>query len=97
MAAAIVAVKRAQETADVYGAAGVGSYAHSYEEQQLEAWRLGSRVLLRAASLARFLWRYCNVKPHSSLGGRTPHEVYIETEPCSSLTGLTMSGDGTVQ
>ncbi len=35
--------------------------------------------------------------PHSSLRGRTPHEVYTETEPCSSRPGLTMSGAGTVQ
>ena len=38
-------------------------------------------------SLARFLWRYCHVRPHSSLGGKTPHEVYTETEPCSSRPG----------
>jgi putative transposase len=48
-------------------------------------------------SLARFLWRYCHVRPLSSLGGRNPHEVYAETEPCSSRPGLTMSGAGTVQ
>jgi len=48
-------------------------------------------------SLARFLWRYCHVRPHSSLGSRTPHEAYTETEPCSSRPGLTMSGAGTVQ
>jgi hypothetical protein len=48
-------------------------------------------------SLARFLWRYCHVRPHSTLGSRTPHEVYTETEPCSSRPGLTMSGAGTVQ
>lgn len=29
-------------------------------------------------SLARFLWRYCHVRPHSSLGGSTPHAVYTE-------------------
>ena len=48
-------------------------------------------------SLARFLWWYCHVRPHSSLGGRTPHEVYIETEPRSSRPRLTMSGARTVQ
>ena len=46
--------------------------------------------------LARFLWRYCHVMPHSSLGGRTPHEVYIENELCSSCPELTMSGAGSV-
>jgi putative transposase len=48
-------------------------------------------------SLARFLWRYCHARPHSSLGGRTPHEVYTEPEPCSTRPGLTMPGAGTVQ
>ena len=47
--------------------------------------------------LARFLWRYCHVRPRSSLAGITPHEVYTETEPCSSCPELTMSGAGTVQ
>ncbi len=32
-------------------------------------------------SLASFPWRYCHVRPHSSLGGRTPHEVYTEAKP----------------
>ncbi|MGB5239813.1 MAG: integrase core domain-containing protein [Prochlorococcaceae cyanobacterium] len=48
-------------------------------------------------SLARFLWRYCHVRPHSSLGGRTPHRVYTENQPCSSHPGLTMSGATSVQ
>lgn len=48
-------------------------------------------------SLARFLWRYCCVRPHSALGGRTPHEVYTETESCSSRPGLMILGAGTVQ
>ncbi|MCP9832654.1 integrase core domain-containing protein, partial [Synechococcus sp. JJ3a-Johnson] len=48
-------------------------------------------------SLARFLWRYCHVRPHSSLGSKTPDEVYTENEPCSSRPELTMSGAGTVQ
>ena len=26
-------------------------------------------------SLARFFWRYGHVRPHSTLGGKTPHEV----------------------
>ena len=43
-------------------------------------------------SLARFLWRYCHIRPHSSLGGRTPYEVYTEIEPFSSRPELTMSG-----
>jgi putative transposase len=48
-------------------------------------------------SLAHFLCRYCHVWPHSSLGGKTPLEVYNETEPCSSRPELTMSRAGTVQ
>jgi putative transposase len=65
-----------------------------YEEVYLHAYRDGWEA---EVSLARFLWRYCHVRPHSSLGGRTPNEVYTETEPCSSRPGLTMSEAGTVQ
>jgi putative transposase len=65
-----------------------------YEEVYLRGYSDGWEAEI---SLARFLWRYCHVRPHSSLGGRTPHEVYTETEPCSSRPRLTMSGAGTVQ
>jgi putative transposase len=65
-----------------------------YEEVYLRAYSDGWEAEI---SLARFLWRYCHVRPHSSLGGRTPHEVYTETKPCSSRQRLTMSGAGTVQ
>ena len=65
-----------------------------YEEVYLRAYRDGWEAEI---SLARFLWRYCHVRPHSSLGGRTPHAVYTETEPCSSRPGLTMSGAEAVQ
>ena len=65
-----------------------------YEEVYLRAYSDGWEAEI---SLARFLWRYCHVRPHSSLGGRTPHEVYTETKPCSSRHRLTMSGAGTVQ
>jgi putative transposase len=65
-----------------------------YEEVYLRAYSDGWEAEI---SLARFLWRYCHVRPHSSLGGRTPYEVYTETEPCSSRPGLTMSGARTVQ
>lgn len=44
-------------------------------------------------SLAQFLWRYCHVKPHSSLGGKTPHEAYNETEPCSLPPEVNDLGD----
>ena len=60
-----------------------------YEEVYLRAYSDGWEAEI---GLARFLWRYCHVRPHSALGGRTPHEVYTETEPCSSRPGLTMSG-----
>jgi len=46
-----------------------------YEEVYLHAYSDGWEAEI---SLARFLWRYCYVRPHSSLGGRTPHEVNIE-------------------
>ena len=65
-----------------------------YEEVYLRAYSDGWEAEI---SLARFLWRYCHVRPHSSLGGRTPHEVYTETEPCASRPELTMSGARTVQ
>ena len=65
-----------------------------YEEVYLRAYSDGWEAEIR---LARFLWRYCHVRPHSSLGGRTPNEVYTETEPCSSRPGLTMSGARAVQ
>ena len=65
-----------------------------YEEVYLRAYSDGWEAEI---SLARFLWRYCHVRPHSSLGGKTPHEVYAETEPFSSRPELTMSGARTVQ
>ncbi len=36
-------------------------------------------------SVARLFWRYGHVSQHSSLGGKTPHEAYIDGQPCSSL------------
>ena len=65
-----------------------------YEEVYLRAYSDGWEAEI---SLARFLWRYCHVRPHSSLGGRTPHEVYTENESCPSRPGLTMSGTKPVQ
>ena len=65
-----------------------------YEEVYLHAYSDGWEAEI---SLARFMWRYCHVRPHSSLGGKTPHQVYTETEPCSSRPDLTMSGARTVQ
>ena len=34
------------------------------------------------AHLARFLWRHRYVRPHSALGGRTPHAAYTEADRC---------------
>jgi len=65
-----------------------------YEEVYLRAYTDGWDA---EVSLARFLWRYCHVRPHSALGGRTPQEVYTETKPCSTRPGLTMSGVTSVQ
>jgi hypothetical protein len=48
-------------------------------------------------SLAHFLWRSCRVRPHNSLGGRTPHALYAESQLCSARAGLTMSGAEPVQ
>ncbi len=65
-----------------------------YEEVYLHAYSDGWEAEI---NLARFLWRYCHVRPHSSLGGKTPHEVYTETEPCSCRPELTISGARAVQ
>jgi putative transposase len=65
-----------------------------YEEVYLRAYNDGWEAEI---SLARFLWRYCHVRPHSSLGGRTPHKVCTENQTCSSRPGLTMSGATSVQ
>ena len=59
--------------------------------------RVYSNGWLGGISLARFLWRYCHVRPHISLGGRAPNEVYTETEPYFTRPGLMMSGAVTVQ
>jgi len=65
-----------------------------YEEVYLHAY---SDCWDADISLAQFLWSYCHVSPHSSLGGRTLHEVYTEIEPCSSRPELTMIGARSVQ
>jgi putative transposase len=65
-----------------------------YEEVVLWAYSDGWEAELR---LARFLWRYCHVRPHSALGGKTPYKVYTETKPCSSRPELTMPGAESVQ
>ncbi|WP_255448158.1 integrase core domain-containing protein, partial [Synechococcus sp. Ace-Pa] len=65
-----------------------------YEEVYLRAYSDGWEAEI---SLARFLWRYCHVRPHSSLGGKTPNEVYSQIQPCSSRPRFTMSGAESVQ
>lgn len=65
-----------------------------YEEVYIRAYGDGWEAEI---SLAHFFWRYGHVRPHSSLGGKTPHEVYTENKPCSSRPELTMSGAESVQ
>ena len=60
-----------------------------YEEVYLRAY---SDVWDAEINLARLLWRYCHVRPHSSLGGKTPYAISTETEPCPSRPELTISG-----
>ncbi|MFO0037901.1 MAG: integrase core domain-containing protein [Synechococcaceae cyanobacterium] len=55
-----------------------------YEEVYLRAYSDGWEAEI---SLARFLWRYCHGRPHSSLGGRTPDELYTETDPAPPALG----------
>ena len=65
-----------------------------YEEVYLWAYGDGWEAEIR---LSRFIWRYGHVRPHSALSGKTPHQVYGETKPCSSRLELTMSGAQSVQ
>jgi putative transposase len=65
-----------------------------YVEVCLHAYRDGWEAKI---SLARFLWRYCHVRPHSFLGRRAPHGVCTEFELSSSRPESTMSGAETVQ
>jgi putative transposase len=46
---------------------------------------------------ARFLWRYCHVRPHRSLGGRTPYLVYTETATDPSGSELAITDSALVQ
>ncbi len=48
-------------------------------------------------SLARFFWRYGDVRPHASLGGKSSNEMYNQIGICSSRPELTMSEAATVQ
>jgi putative transposase len=59
-----------------------------YEEVYLPAYRDGWEA---ETSLARFLWKYCHVRPQSLLAGRTRLAVYTQAEPCSSRPGITIS------
>jgi putative transposase len=63
-------------------------------EEPLRAYRDGWEAEI---SLARFLWRYCHLRPHSSLGGKSPYAVYTESKPSPSRLGLTISGAKSVQ
>jgi putative transposase len=65
-----------------------------YEEVYIHAYSDGWEAEI---SLARFLLSYCHVRPHSSLGGKTPYAVYSENEPTPSRLELTISGAKTVQ
>ncbi len=55
---------------------------HKDEEMYLLAYSDGWEAEIR---LARFIWRYDHVSPHSELNGKTPHQVYTETNPVSPV------------
>ncbi|MDB4345379.1 transposase [bacterium] len=65
-----------------------------YEEVYIHAYSDGWEAEI---SLARFLWRTCHVRPHSSLGGKTPYALYTDIKHCSSRLELTISGARTIQ
>jgi putative transposase len=65
-----------------------------YEEVYLRAYEDGWDAEI---SLARFLWRYCHVRPHRSLGGRTPYVVYTEATTNPSCSELTITEPVSVQ
>jgi Integrase core domain len=51
---------------------------NKYEEVYLRAYSDGWEAEI---SLARFLWRYCHVRPHSSLGGNPPMRSTLRPNP----------------
>ena len=62
---------------------------HKYEVVRLHAY---SDVWEADISLVRFMSRHYQVKPQRFMRGKTPHELYIETEPFPSRPELTISG-----
>jgi putative transposase len=65
-----------------------------YEEVYLRAYEDGWDAEI---SLDRFLWRYGHVRPHRSLGGRTPDVVYTEATIDPSRSELTITEPVLVQ
>ena len=65
-----------------------------YEEVYIRAYEDGWEA---ETGLARFLWRYCHVRPHRSLGGRTPYVVYNEVATNPSRSELTITEPVLVQ
>jgi putative transposase len=59
-----------------------------YEEVYIRAYEDGRDAEI---GLAHFLWRFCHVRPHRSLGGRTPYVVYTESATDPSSSGLTIT------
>ena len=65
-----------------------------YEEVYIRAYEDGWDAEI---SLTRFLWRYYHVRPHRSLGGRTPYMVYTEAATDPSRSELTITEPVLVQ
>ncbi len=65
-------------------------YEEAYLRSKADGW-------YSEISLARFFWRYGDVRPRTSLGGKSSNEMNKQIGICSSRPELTMSESVTVQ
>ena len=79
------------------GSPGSGPAAHSVGRRDIRLLPLEDPGFSISVPKKRLWSPLSNGRSDCSLGGKTPHEVYTEADPCSSRPELTMSGAGTVQ